>query len=105
MEVMCLLGFEIIDITLATSNGAIIICSSVQILQGLCDGDSVDPEQTKDFLLEVMRSNPWVIHLGTFLANKDFPWFTIFNPSLMWNDSDETALHRISFVFLQNVVN
>ncbi|WZY69091.1 hypothetical protein YC2023_001331 [Brassica napus] len=58
MEVMCLLGFEIIDITLATSNGAIIICSSVQILQGLCDGDSVDPEQTKDFLLEVMRSNP-----------------------------------------------
>ncbi|CAN6920618.1 unnamed protein product [Brassica oleracea] len=58
MEVMCLLGFEIIDITLATSNGAIIISSSVQILQGLCDGDSVDLQQTKDFLLEVMRSNP-----------------------------------------------
>ncbi|CAN6913534.1 unnamed protein product, partial [Brassica oleracea] len=58
MEVMCLLGFEIIDITLATSNGAIIISSSVQILQGLCDGGSVDPQQTKDFLLEVMRSNP-----------------------------------------------
>ncbi|KAF8096981.1 hypothetical protein N665_0298s0045 [Sinapis alba] len=58
MDVMSFMGFEIIDITLATSNGAIIICSSVQILQGLCDGDSVDLQQTKDFLLEVMRSNP-----------------------------------------------
>lgn len=58
MDVMSFMGFEIIDITVATSNGAIIICSSVQILQGLCDGDSVDLQQTKDFLLEVMRSNP-----------------------------------------------
>ncbi|KAG2244562.1 hypothetical protein Bca52824_093573 [Brassica carinata] len=58
MDVMSFMGFEIIDITLATSNGAIIICSSVQIIQGLCDGDSVDLQQTKDFLLEVMRSNP-----------------------------------------------
>lgn len=58
VEVMRFLGFEIMDISLTTSNGAILICSSVQILQGLCDGDSVDLEQTKDFLLEVMRSNP-----------------------------------------------
>ncbi|CAA7054639.1 unnamed protein product [Microthlaspi erraticum] len=58
MEVMRFLGFEIIDISLTTSSGAILICSSVQILQGLCDGDSVDLEQTKEFLLEVMRSNP-----------------------------------------------
>ncbi|KAL0727381.1 hypothetical protein Bca4012_023474 [Brassica carinata] len=58
MDVMSFMGFEISDITLATSNGAIIICSSVQIIQGLCDGDSVDLQQTKDFLLEVMRSNP-----------------------------------------------
>nr|AID21580.1 AT4G21330p [Arabidopsis halleri] len=53
MEVMRFLGFEIIDITLTTTNGAILICSSVQIHQELCD-----VEQTKDFLLEVMRSNP-----------------------------------------------
>nr|ADQ37357.1 unknown [Arabidopsis lyrata] len=53
MEVMRFLGFEIIDISLTTTNGAILICSSVQIHQELCD-----VEQTKDFLLEVMRSNP-----------------------------------------------
>ncbi|KAF3508271.1 hypothetical protein F2Q69_00009264 [Brassica cretica] len=58
MEVMRFMGLEIIDITLTTSCGATLICSSVQILQGLCDGDSVDLEQTKEFLLEVMRSNP-----------------------------------------------
>ncbi|CAE6184857.1 unnamed protein product [Arabidopsis arenosa] len=53
MEVMRFLGFEIIDISLTTSSGAILICSSVQIHQELCD-----VEETKDFLLEVMRSNP-----------------------------------------------
>ncbi|CAH2078379.1 unnamed protein product [Thlaspi arvense] len=58
MEVMRFMGFEIIDISLTTSSGAILICSSVQILQGLWDGDSVDLQQTKEFLLEVMRSNP-----------------------------------------------
>lgn len=58
MEVMRFIGFEVIDISLTTSSGAILICSSVQILQGLCDGDFVDVEQTKEFLLEVMRSNP-----------------------------------------------
>ncbi|KAG2318481.1 hypothetical protein Bca4012_055320 [Brassica carinata] len=58
MEVMRFMGLQIIDITLTTSFGATLICSSVQILQGLCDGDSVDLEQTKEFLLEAMRSNP-----------------------------------------------
>ncbi|ESQ55244.1 hypothetical protein EUTSA_v10027186mg [Eutrema salsugineum] len=58
MEVMRFIGFEIIDVSLTTSSGAILICSSVQILQGLCDGDSVDLEQTKEFLLEVMKSYP-----------------------------------------------
>lgn len=53
MEVMRFLGFEITDISLTTSSGAILICSSVQIHEELCD-----VEQTKDFLLEVMRSNP-----------------------------------------------
>ncbi|XP_010449085.1 PREDICTED: transcription factor DYT1-like [Camelina sativa] len=53
MEVMRFLGFEIIDISLTTSSGAILISSSVQIHEELCD-----VEETKDFLLEVMRSNP-----------------------------------------------
>ncbi|XP_010439491.1 PREDICTED: transcription factor DYT1-like [Camelina sativa] len=53
MEVMRFLGFEIIDISLTTSSGTILISSSVQIHEELCD-----VEQTKDFLLEVMRSNP-----------------------------------------------
>ncbi|KAL1195162.1 Transcription factor DYT1 [Cardamine amara subsp. amara] len=57
MEVMKFVGMEIIDITLTTSNGAVLICSSIQALEGLCDGDSLNIEQTKDFLLEVMRSN------------------------------------------------
>lgn len=57
MEVMRFMGFEIIDISLTTSSGAILICSSVQMLEGLCNGDSIDIEKTKDFLLEVMRSN------------------------------------------------
>nr|SSC84620.1 At421330-like [Capsella grandiflora] len=53
MEVMRFLGFEIIDISLTTSSGAILISSSVQIHEEHCD-----IEQTRNFLLEVMRSDP-----------------------------------------------
>ncbi|CAN8325480.1 unnamed protein product [Cochlearia groenlandica] len=59
MEVMKFIGFEIIEISLTTLNGTIIICSSVQTFHGLCDGESsTDLEKTKEFILEVMRSNP-----------------------------------------------
>nr|AGN12873.1 putative transcription factor DYSFUNCTIONAL TAPETUM 1 [Leavenworthia alabamica] len=57
MEVMRFMGLEIIDISLTTSSGTILICSSVQMLEGLCNGDSIDIEHTKDFILQVLRNN------------------------------------------------